>query len=346
MINLSISSASLQPISTLNSNTSSPSTCSSTWSDIKSNKKQGKRSLDSDISKVKTIKQSKQEEQEEQENLPQSNNNNEVRRIECELSKEEKKEEIPTTNSITSGVGSGSGGIGELLRICKTKLGGLKQETKTICSSLEDPTSNSNNKDDSKNTIIIGDKIESESKQETKEPEQKPPVNQTPPNECTNIITNPITTTLTTTNTNNINSNRKNHNNNIFNSQIQPRANNSIIKSQRPLLEQTLSNLVPILPKPAITTTINKKSTLLNNSFIPSNSIINTLHNPTNITTTTIATNLNTTTNNNSNNNNIVVIQKQKNKLTTVESRNQRFEEIKSTYEQLINEIKINTGKF
>ncbi len=341
MINLRISSSSLQPISTLNSNTSSPSTCSSTWSDIKSNGKQGKRSLDSDKSKAKTKKQSKQE---EQENLPQSNNNNDISGVECELSKEEKKEEIPTTSSISSGVGTGSGGIGELLRICKTKLGGLKQETKSICPSLEDAPSNSNNKDDSKNTIIIDDKIENESKQEAKEAEQKPQAIEASPNGCANIIMNPITTTLTTNNTNNINSNKKNHNNNIFNSQIQPRANNSMVKSQRPLLEQTLSNLVPILPKPP-TTTINKKSSLLNNTFIPSNSTINTLHNPTNFTTNTIANNLNATTTNN-NNNNIVVIQKQKNKLTTVESRNQRFEEIKSTYEQLINEIKINTGKF
>ena len=30
--------------------------------------------------------------------------------------------------------------------------------------------------------------------------------------------------------------------------------------------------------------------------------------------------------------------------MTAVESRNQRFEDIKNTYEQLINEMKINSG--
>jgi hypothetical protein len=252
---------------------------------------------------------------------------------EIEVPKEEQATEVskPEQN-ISNNTPSGGGGIGELLRICKTKLGGLKQETKIISASLDEQNNNNNNNNNIENSNSNNSKeqkLENELKKELKEPKESNEQNSNQPKSESN-------------NSNHLNKS----NNNYTNININQHASNKINimpKPQRPILEQTLSNLVPILPKPA-TTPINKKSSLIYNSFPAPNSIINASLN-------TITTNNNYNNNNvnlnsicNNNNNNIVVIQKHKNKMTPVESRNQRFEDIKNTYEQLINEMKINSG--
>jgi len=292
--------------------------------------------LETDVLSVSKGKNKKELKKEEQEALPKSmstdNGGGGGVGCETEVAKEEQTAEVLKPEQIvTSNTPSGGGGIGELLRICKTKLGGLKQESKIISTSLDEQNNNNNNNNiENSNSNNKEEKLENELKKELKEPKESNEQNSNQPkSECNN--SNHLTKSNMSNCTNSINSN-------------QPASNKTNImpKSQRPILEQTLSNLIPILPKPA-TTPINKKASLMYNSFPAPNSIINASMNP--ITTNnSYSNNVNLNSINNNTNNNIVVIQKHKNKMTAVESRNQRFEDIKNTYEQLINEMKINSG--